>query len=89
MAEFNEDLPIFSISHNLFSNSNANEIFSTLPDEELANLRRKNQNQNTSKSTKTWLKVFNKWRVQRNEARQLEDIPRQELDAILCRFFCC
>ena len=25
--------------------------------------------------------------MQRNEARQLEDIPRQELDAILCRFF--
>ena len=25
--------------------------------------------------------------MQLNEARQLEDIPRQELDAILCRFF--
>jgi len=25
--------------------------------------------------------------VQHNEARQLEDIPCQELDAILCRFF--
>ena len=87
MAEFSEDLPIFSISHNLFSNSNANERFPTLPEEELANLRSTNQNQNTSKSTKTWLKVFNEWRVQRNEARQLEDIPRQELDAILCRFF--
>ena len=87
MEEFSEDLPIFSISHNLLSNSNANERFPTLPEEELANLRSKNQNQNTSKSTKTWLKVFNEWRVQRNEARQLEDIPRQELDAILCRFF--
>jgi len=87
MAEFSEDLPIFSISHNLFSNSNTNEIFPTLPEEELANLRSTNQNQNTSKSRNTWLKVFNEWRVQRNEARQLEDIPRQELDAILCRFF--
>ena len=84
-----EDLPIFSISHNLLSNSNANERFPTLPKEELANLRSKNQKQNkaTSESTKTWLKVFNEWRVQRNEARQLEDILRQELDAILCRFF--
>jgi len=26
-----------------------------------------------------WLKVFSEWRVQRNEARQLEDIPLQEL----------
>jgi len=87
MAEFSEDLPIFSISHNLFSNSKANERFPTLPEEELANLRSKNQNQNTSKTTKSWLKVFNEWRVQRNEARQLEDIPCQELDAILCLFF--
>ena len=87
MAEFSEDLPIFSISHNPFSNSNANERFPTLPEEELANLRSTNQNQNTSKSTKTWLKVSNEWRVQLNEARQLEDIPRQELDEILCRFF--
>ena len=88
MEEFSEDLPFFAISHNLFSNSNANERFPTLPEEELANLKSKNQNQNTSKSTKTWLKVFNEWRVQRNEARQLEDILSQELDAILCRFFC-
>ena len=86
MEEFSEDLTFFSISHNLFSNSNANERFPTLPEEELANLRSKNQNQNTSKSTKTWLKVFNEWRVQRNEARQLKDIPRQELDAILAGF---
>ena len=87
MAEFSEDLPIFSISHNLFSNSNANERFPTLPEEELANLRSTNQNQNTSKSTKTWLKVFNEWRVQRNEAKQLGDIPHQELEVILCPFF--
>ena len=25
--------------------------------------------------------------MQRSEARKLEDIPRHELDAILCRFF--
>ena len=25
--------------------------------------------------------------MQRNEARKLEEIPRHELDAVLCRFF--
>ena len=48
MAEFSEDLPNFSISHNLFSNSNANERVPPLPEEELVNLRSKDQNQNTS-----------------------------------------
>ena len=88
MAEFSAgELPNFVIFHDLFSDITADERFPTLPEEELANLRGKNQNQNTSKSTKTWLNVFNKWKVQRNEARKLEDIPCHELDAILCRFF--
>ena len=88
MAEFSaRDVPKFSTSHDLFSDITADERFPTLPEEELAKLRGKNQNQNTSKSTKTWLKFFNGWKVQRNEARKLEDIPCHELDAILCRFF--
>ena len=37
-------------SHDLFSDITANEIFSRLPEEEFAKLR--DQNQNTSKSTK-------------------------------------
>lgn len=41
----------------------------------------------TSKSTKTWLNVFNEWKVQHNEAKKLEDISCHELDAIICRFF--
>ena len=75
MAEFSAgDLPNFSISHDLFSDITADERFPTLPKQELANLRGKNQNQNTSKSIKTLLNVFNEWKVQRNEARKLEDI---------------
>ena len=62
-------MPKFSISLDLFSNSNENKRFPTLSEEELANLGSENQNQNTSKSTK----------VQRSEARKLEDIPRHEL----------
>ena len=74
MAEFSAgDLPNFSISSELFSDIAADERFPMLPEEELANLRGKKQNQNTSKSTKTWLNVFNEWKVQRNELRKLED----------------
>ena len=79
MAEFSQDLPNFSISLNLFSNSNVNKRFPMLPEEDLANLRSKKQNKNTSRSTKTWLMFFNEWKVQHNVARKLEHI--------LCRFF--
>ena len=52
MAEYNQgNCQSFSISLDLFSNSNENEIFPTLSEEELANLGSENQNQNTSKST--------------------------------------
>ena len=30
--------------------------------------------------------MFSEWKVQRKEARKLEDIARHELDAVLCRF---
>ena len=59
-------MPKFSIFLELFSNSNENERFPTLSEEELANLGSKNQNQNISKST-------------RSEARNFDDIPRHEL----------
>lgn len=40
------------ISHDLFSDISANKRFSMSAEEELANLRGKTQNQNTSKITK-------------------------------------
>jgi len=53
MAEFYKaSLLRFSILFELFSNSNNKEKFSTLSEEELATLRSKNQEQNTSNSTK-------------------------------------
>lgn len=45
-----------------FYNSEANERFLSLPEEELTNLSI-NQNQDTSKGSKTWLNVFNEWKV--------------------------
>ena len=54
MAEFGHgDMPNFSISYDLFSDITADERFPTLPEQELANPRDKNQKQNTSKGTKT------------------------------------
>ena len=76
-----------SISHDLLSDNTANERFPRLQEEDLANLRGKNQNQNTPKSTKTWLNVFSEWKGQRYEGKKFEDIPRNELDGIICRFF--
>jgi len=53
MAELSVgDLPNVFVSHDLFSDITANERFPTLPEEELANLRGKTQNQNTSKRQK-------------------------------------
>ena len=84
MEEFSEEnLPNFSI----FSSSNTNERFPWLQEEEINTLRSRNENSNTTNSTKTWLNVFNEWKLLRNEARRFEDIPPEELDAILCRFF--
>ena len=83
MAQVSQaDLQKNSVSLDLLSNSYANERFPTLSKEKLATLRSKNRNQNTSRSAKTWLNVFNKCRAQRSEARKLEDI----LDAILGLF---
>ena len=31
--------------------------------------------------------MFSESKMQHNEARKLEDIPRNDLDAVLCRFF--
>ena len=57
------------------SNSNENERFLTLSEEELANLGSENQNQNTSKSTNLAERKCSGG----SEARKLEDIPRHEL----------
>ena len=48
---------------------------------------RQNPKPEHPKSTTTWLNVFNERKVQRNEARKLENIPCHELGVILCRFF--
>ena len=46
-----------------FYNSEANERFLSLPEEELTNHLSTSQNQDTSKGSKTLLNVFNEWKV--------------------------
>jgi len=58
-----------------------------LQEEKINTLRSRNENSDTANSTKTWLNVFNEWKLQCNEARRFEDIPPEELDAIVYRFF--
>ena len=47
----------------------------------------KNKNQNTTKTTLTWVNRFETWQNVRNIHHALEDIPESELDGILQRFF--
>ena len=52
--------------------------------QDLEHLRAKNVNANTAKSTGTWVKRFDKWRM---ESQKLEEIPKERLDGILQLFF--
>ena len=50
---------------------------------DLLEIRENNQNTNTQRSTKKWVKVFDLWRAERSEVRKLEDIPEHELEDVL------
>ena len=50
---------------------------------DLLEMRENNQNKNTQRSTKKWVKVFDLWRAERSEVRKLEDIPEHELEDVL------
>ena len=76
-------MPKFSISLDLFSNSNENERLPTLSEEELANLGSENQNQNTSKSTNL---AERKCSVAKRESWKLF-LAMSYVDAILLSFF--
>ena len=39
---------------------------------DLLETRENNQNKNTDRSTKNWVKVFELWRAERSEVRKLE-----------------
>ena len=54
---------------------------------DLQRLKDKNKNQNTAKSTVTWIKRFEAWRKVKEITRELENIPEDELDTVLQSFF--
>ena len=45
------------------------------------------QNIDASKSTRTWINAFDKWRASRNIHRSLHEIPEDELDEVLQLFY--
>ena len=87
------DLPNFGVFFELFDEAVQQEMeeiggrFPNIEGDDLEKMRLANQNKNIQKSTSTWLNVFNSWKIARGEERLLEDIPLEELDAVLCKFF--
>ena len=67
MAEFPEfSLHLFDVSNfQMESSARFPEIEAT----DLLEMRENNQNKNTQRSTKTWIKVFDLWRAERSEVR--------------------
>ena len=85
MAEF----PDFSL--HLFDESDfqmeSSARFPEVDATDLLEMRENNQNKNTQWSRKTLVKVFDLWRAERSEVRKLEEIPKHELDDVLCQFY--
>ena len=82
-----DDFEIFGDNIPLFCDMEPTARFAEVDVGQLDEMRSNNSNKNTQKSTKTWMKVFDLWRAERSEARKLEDIPEDELDFVLCRFY--
>ena len=79
MAEFSD----FSL--HLFNDSEFQmESSATFPEIVATDLleMRENQNKNTQRSTKKWVKVSDLWRAERSEVRKLEEIPEADRKAV-------
>ena len=50
-------------------------------------LKTKAENDNTKKSTTSWLKVWQEWASYRNYDTQIENYPPEELDKTLEKFY--
>ena len=76
MSLFNHgDMPIFSISHDLFSDITAISL-QRCPKRSLPTWEAKTKTKTPLRAQK--LNVFNEWEVRRNEARKLEDISSKK-----------
>ena len=62
------DEPTFLLNFpDLNMEQNDSERFPNIPEEELDKMREQNQNKNIQKTTNTWIKMFDNWRVKRRE----------------------
>ena len=57
--------------------------FATATETDLKQLKDKNKNKNTMRSTVTWINQFKTWQKVRGIANKLENIPLNDLDSIL------
>ena len=54
---------------------------------ELQRLIEKNRNENTKRSTNTWVKRYQKWAEERGFEANIAQVPKSELDGILQQFY--
>ena len=81
MAEFPDfSLHLFDDSEFLMESS---ARFPEIDATDLLEMRESNQNKNTQRSTKKWVKVFDLWLAERRKVRKLEEIPEHELEDVL------
>ena len=74
-------------SHDAQDHAQAMSSFATASKSDLQTFADKTRNYNTTKTTLTWIKIFDTWRKARNIQERLENIPVDHLDEILQFFF--
>ena len=94
------DIPNFDFQFNFLDEipddvlANADEIpwedavrFMQMSDSEIHSMRQNSVNNNTAKTTLTWLNAYKSWAVERHVDTDIENIPPVELNLVLERFF--
>ena len=74
-------------SRNTTNHTSLKSTFAAAIETDLKQLKDKNKNKNTMKSTVTWINRFETWQKVRGIANKLENIPVNDLDSILQSFF--
>ena len=63
------------------------ERFQLLTSQQLSALEESSSNENTKKSTNTWIRVYQAWAEARNKNLNMEEYSPTELNEILCSFY--
>ena len=67
--------------------TSSTSAFTVTTENDLKQLKDKNKNKNTAKSTVTWINRFEAWRKVRGITTEWENTPENELDNVLQSFF--